>query len=389
MRWTPPATSGCGSSSRAASTTRRSRASRPRAPRSTPTAWVPRCCAGRTTSPPTWSASTAARWPRRAGSRTRTRVWSSSTSSAGRGDAAPAGASSRSGRPGKGSAVKGGNTAVRRPKTTVRRGWVPCRGVCASPRGGKEDPQAFSGLLANIQPFGATRPAGRAHVRLVVAHQSPMLAEALGRLLNALGLTVVATTCDPDALVSQLAGGTADVLVLDAGFHPIGGPLATLERIRAAAPAVRVVVVADEVDEALSVAARDGDLDGVVLASARGAELVAAVTQVGAGHAVFPAGWARQVRQSAQSSPVAQLSPRQREVLELIALGMDNDQIATRLYISRNTGKSPVRTFCRRLGVHTRGGAARVLAGVGNGSRGAPAGPGAPPPRARAGRRAL
>jgi two-component system response regulator DevR len=200
-----------------------------------------------------------------------------------------------------------------------------------------------------------------------------MLAEALGRLLNDLGLTVVATTCDPDALVSQLAGGAADVLVLDSGFHPIGGPLATLERIRAAAPAVRVVVVADEVDEALSVAARDGDLDGVVLASARGAELVAAVTQVGAGHAVFPAGWLRQIRQSAQSSPLAQLSPRQREVLELIALGMDNDQIATRLYISRNTVKFHVRTIYRRLGVHNRVEAARVLVGVGNGSRAASA----------------
>ena len=134
-----------------------------------------------------------------------------------------------------------------------------------------------------------------------------------------------------------------------------------------------MVVVADAVDEALSVAARDGDLDGVVLASARGAELVAAVTQVGAGHAVFPAGWLRQVRQSVESSPLAQLSPRQREVLELLALGMDNDQIATRLYISRNTVKFHVRTIYRRLGVHNRVEAARVLAGAGNGSRAASA----------------
>lgn len=198
-----------------------------------------------------------------------------------------------------------------------------------------------------------------------------MLAEALGRLLNDLGLTVVATACDPEALVRHLADGAADVLVLDARFHPVRGPLATLESIRSAAPGVRVVVVADEVDEALSVAARDGDLDGVVLASARGAELVAAVTQVAAGHAVFPAGWLRQVRETAQSSPLAQLSPRQREVLELLALGMDNDQIATRLYISRNTVKFHVRTIYRRLAVHNRVEAARVLAGVGNGSQAA------------------
>jgi DNA-binding NarL/FixJ family response regulator len=202
-------------------------------------------------------------------------------------------------------------------------------------------------------------------VRIVVAHQSPMLAEALGTLLNDLGMNVVATMCDPDALLSQLSDGPADVLVLDAGFHPVSGPLVTLERIRMAAPSLRVVVVADAVDEALSVAARDGDRDGVVLASDGAAELVSAVVQVAAGHAVFPAGWLRQVRQTAESSPLGQLSPRQREVLELLALGMDNDQIAARLYISRNTVKFHVRTIYGRLGVHNRVEAARVLAGAG------------------------
>ena len=53
--------------------------SRPRARRSTPTASAPRCCAGRTTSRPTWFASTAARWPRPAGGRTRIPGWSSSS----------------------------------------------------------------------------------------------------------------------------------------------------------------------------------------------------------------------------------------------------------------------------------------------------------------------
>ena len=87
-RSTPPGTGTCGSSSRAASMRRRSRRSRPRARRSTPTASAPRCCAGRTTSRPTWFASTAARWPRPAGRRTRIPAWSSSTRSAGAATAA-------------------------------------------------------------------------------------------------------------------------------------------------------------------------------------------------------------------------------------------------------------------------------------------------------------
>jgi DNA-binding NarL/FixJ family response regulator len=80
---------------------------------------------------------------------------------------------------------------------------------------------------------------------------------------------------------------------------------------------------------------------------------------------VFHAGWMRQIRQSADTSPLGQLSPRQREVLHLLSLGMDNDQIATRLYISRNTVKFHVRTIYGRLGVHNRVEAARVLAGAG------------------------
>ena len=98
--------------------------------------------------------------------------------------------------------------------------------------------------------------------------------------------------------MSRLAA-RVDAVLLDAGLRPAAGPLAMLERIRAVAPGVRVVVVADALDEVLSVAARDGELDGVVLASAAGAELAAAMAQVVAGHAVFPAGWLRQVRQSA------------------------------------------------------------------------------------------
>jgi DNA-binding NarL/FixJ family response regulator len=58
------------------------------------------------------------------------------------------------------------------------------------------------------------------------------------------------------------------------------------------------------------------------------------------------------------------LSPRQREVLQLLSLGMDNDQIAARLCLSRNTVKFHVRTIYAHLGVHNRVEAARALAGA-------------------------
>jgi DNA-binding NarL/FixJ family response regulator len=201
-------------------------------------------------------------------------------------------------------------------------------------------------------------------VRVVVAHQHELLAEALARLLDDLGVLVVGTACDTTTLLQHLPQTEADVLLIDAGFDPVAGPLVALGHMRAVAPDLRIVVVAEALDEMLSIAAREGDLDGIVLTATAGVELVAAIAQVVAGHAVFPAGWLRHVQQAAATNPLVQLSPRQREVLHLLSLGMDNDQIAERLYISRNTVKFHVRTIYGRLGVHNRVEAARVLAGA-------------------------
>jgi hypothetical protein len=100
---------------------------------------------------------------------------------------------------------------------------------------GEEDPHAFSGLLATIHEPCAIAPAGNT----MCASSSPPESDA-GRGSAGFSRTSVdrrATTCDPEALLTQLADGAADVLVLDAGFHPVSGPLVTVERIRAAAPA--------------------------------------------------------------------------------------------------------------------------------------------------------
>jgi DNA-binding NarL/FixJ family response regulator len=193
-------------------------------------------------------------------------------------------------------------------------------------------------------------------VRVVVAHRRELLAEALGRLLEHLGLVVVGAASDNETLLQQVANESADVVVVDAAFDP--------RPVRIGAPTARIVVLADALDQRLAAAAREGEVDGIVLTRCVGAELASAITQVAAGHAVFPAGWLSRARRAAVASdPVAGLSPRQREVLELLALGMDNDQIASRLYISRNTVKFHVRTIYERLGVHNRVAAARVLAG--------------------------
>jgi two-component system, NarL family, response regulator DevR len=203
-------------------------------------------------------------------------------------------------------------------------------------------------------------PAG---ISVLVADSQELIAEALAELLGGLGLRVAGVAGSVAELLDHVAAQPSDVLVMDAGFEPDGAPLAALAPVRELAPAIRAVVVADEVDARLTLAAGEQQIDGLVLKASAGVELVAATTQVVAGHAVFPGGWLGAVHNAEHDSPLALLSARQREVLELVAQGLPNERIAARLFISPNTVKFHVRVIYERLGVHNRVEAARVLAG--------------------------
>jgi len=202
-------------------------------------------------------------------------------------------------------------------------------------------------------------------ISVLVAESQELIAEALAELLGGLGLRIAGVVGSGPELVEHVALEPPDVIVMDARFEPDGAPLAALGLAREHAPAIRAVVVADEVDSRLTLAAGEQRIDGLVLKASAGVELAAAIAQVVAGHAVFPGGWLGAVHDAEHDSPLALLSARQREVLELVAQGLPNERIAARLFISPNTVKFHVRVIYERLGVHNRVEAARVLAGRG------------------------
>jgi DNA-binding NarL/FixJ family response regulator len=212
----------------------------------------------------------------------------------------------------------------------------------------------------DAEPTGAAEDV----VRVLVAHRHRLVAEALDGLLADRGIAVVGISCDRDGLLTALPDVVVETLVLDPGLDPAGGVVALLEDVHAASPATSIVVLAEALDDELALAAEDGTLDGLVLVSDDGSGLAAAVKQVAAKHVVFPAGWLSRAHRAAEANPLSDLTPRQREVLHLVAEGMDNEEIARRLFISRNTVKAHVRTIYQALGVHNRVEAARELAGA-------------------------
>jgi DNA-binding NarL/FixJ family response regulator len=151
-----------------------------------------------------------------------------------------------------------------------------------------------------------------------------------------------------------------DVVLMDLEMPVLDG-IEAIRRLRAADPKVQVVVLtAFDTDERI-VGALQAGAQGYLLKGAPRAEIFAAIRTVSAGGALIPPVVAskllRQVR--AAEHPDA-LTSREKEVLGLVASGLANQEIATRLSISERTVKFHVSSLLAKLGAKNRTQAVRV-----------------------------
>jgi len=192
-----------------------------------------------------------------------------------------------------------------------------------------------------------------------VAAPGALMAEGLGRLVRDAGLHVVGCHGTLDALLEQIRRSRPDVVIADADLRdgPDGSD-AFLARQRAAGPESRLVVIAAAVDGPLARAVVAHDARAVILKSTPSADAFAALQHVVHDRTSFPASVRAALRERRDPDD---LSPRQLEVLEQLALGRSNEEIARRLYISVNTVKFHLHVIYDRLGVHNRVDAAAAL----------------------------
>jgi DNA-binding NarL/FixJ family response regulator len=183
------------------------------------------------------------------------------------------------------------------------------------------------------------------------------------------GLAALLGSQEDLALVGEAATGTEavrrsldlqpDVVLMDLGMPGLDGVAAT-RRIVDASPHIAVLVLTmAEDDRAVFDAVRAG-ARGYLLKGADRSELVRAIHAVASGEAIFGPAVARRLMAffagPSQSGPVAfpELSDREREVLELIARGVSNQQIADRLVISPKTVRNHVSNIFSKLQVRDR-----------------------------------
>lgn len=122
-------------------------------------------------------------------------------------------------------------------------------------------------------------------------------------------------------------------------------------KLSAPYPQCRIVLLCEEMREEVIRCAMQQRVSGVILKSYTTTQITEAIAYIATGRTVMPAGWQRVF---ARAGKPLELSPRQRQILGLIAQGRGNEEIAAWLGLSPNTVKFHVRELYSRLGVRNR-----------------------------------
>jgi DNA-binding NarL/FixJ family response regulator len=208
-------------------------------------------------------------------------------------------------------------------------------------------------------------------MRAVIAEDSVLLREGLARLLEEAGCEVVAQCENADDLLLKVRSFSPDVAIVDIRMPPTHndeGLQAALE-IRSKHPSVGVLVLSQyvEVGLALKLLAESAAGVGYLLKDRISdvKEFVAAVRRVAnGGSALDPMIVSTLLARQRPDDPISSLTPREREVLELMASGSSNQGIADSLVITVRAVEKYVSSIFGKLGLPSTGSESRRVLAV-------------------------
>ena len=204
-------------------------------------------------------------------------------------------------------------------------------------------------------------------VTVVVADDQSAVREGLVLLLGTLpGIAVIGEAEDGEAAVEAVAAKNPQVVLMDLNMPRCDGVEAT-RRIRASHPQTQVVVLTTYSDDESIIGALQAGALGYLTKDATRAEIGRAVLAAAAGQAVLDPAVQQRLLSAAVRAPAAapagsapapaddDLTPREAEVLRLIAAGKSNREIARTLFVSEATVKTHVNWIFAKTGSRDRG----------------------------------
>jgi DNA-binding NarL/FixJ family response regulator len=195
-----------------------------------------------------------------------------------------------------------------------------------------------------------------ARTRVVLADDTVLLREGIARLLTEAGFEIVGQAGNADELLLKVRSYKPDVAIVDIRMPPTHTDegLRAAQEIREKHPEVGVLVLSQYVESGYALELLQGSAEGVgYLLKDRVSdvtEFAAAVKRVAeGGSALDPEVVSRLVGRRRGEDPVSQLTPREREVLELMAEGRSNQAIAERLFVTLRAVEKHVTSIFGKL----------------------------------------
>jgi DNA-binding NarL/FixJ family response regulator len=200
-------------------------------------------------------------------------------------------------------------------------------------------------------------------VRVLLVDDDDLMRAGLRAVLSSdTAIEVVGEAADGRDAVAQARARRPDVVLMDVRMPGLDGISATRD-VLAISPEIKVAILTTFEDDGYIFGALDAGASGFLLKRTRPEDLMAAVHTVAAGEALLSPSVTRRVIERAAEHPppdvsaharLAELTPRELEVLELIADGLSNGEIAGALVVEESTVKTHVRRILRKLGLRDR-----------------------------------
>ena len=218
--------------------------------------------------------------------------------------------------------------------------------------------------MARMETRGAARGVS---IRILLCDDHELVRKGLRTLLAEVpGYEVVGEAGDAEEAVSETARLAPDIVVMDVRLPGRSG-IEACRDIRSAHPDTRVLMLTSFADDDALFSSIMAGAAGYLLKQVRGTDLVGAIREVAAGRSLLdPQVTARVLSrlrgEEVGDARVTELTPRERTILDLVAEGLTNRQIADRVFLAEKTIKNYVSNILTKLGLSRRAEAAAYMA---------------------------
>jgi len=204
-------------------------------------------------------------------------------------------------------------------------------------------------------------------LRVTLVDDHEVVRKGLRSLLDAQeGIKVVGEASSVEEGVRRVGYDSPDVVVMDVRL-PDGSGVEACREIKSQWPETRVLMLTSFADEEALFASVLAGASGYVLKQIKGADLVESIRKVGRGESLLDPGMVervfRKIRGEEADDPLlSRLSGQERKILDLIAEGLTNREIAERMFLAEKTVKNYVSNLLAKLGMSRRAEAAAYAA---------------------------